>query len=204
MGNGFNYRNFRQAKAIEAKNRERLLKLNPKLNDDSGIYFFLREDENGFKYAYIGQAKHIMQRCCSHLVGYQQHIDLSLRKHKLYDAETNPHGWRLEFLNFSEAKLDDMEKHYIKQYANSGYQLRNVSLGGQGDSRLAGQINEQKPSKGYRDGIKQGRINLARELKHIIDMHLEVRIRPDKANNKVSQKQFEKFNDLLSEGENKE
>mgnify|MGYP007016947549 CR=1 FL=1 len=40
---------------------------------------------------------------------------------------------------------------------------------------------------------------LARELKHIIDTHLEVSIRPEKSNNKVSIKALEKFNDLLDE-----
>lgn len=37
--------NLRQVYAIEKKNKERLLKVNPKLNDKSGIYFLLREDE---------------------------------------------------------------------------------------------------------------------------------------------------------------
>ena len=73
-----NYQNIAKAKVIEKQNRERLLKVNPKLNDRSGIYFLLREDENGFKFGYIGQAKHILQRLCSHLTGFQQHIDLSL------------------------------------------------------------------------------------------------------------------------------
>ena len=100
------------------------------MNDRSGIYFLLREDENGFKYAYIGQAVHTLSRLASHLVGYEQHIDLSLRKHKLY-SENNPYGWRVEFLNFPESQLDEKEKYYIKLYANKGYQLRNVSIGGQ-------------------------------------------------------------------------
>ena len=71
------YQKFKKAKAIEKKNKERLLKVNPKLNEDSGIYFLTRIDENGFKYAYIGQAVHLITRLSQHLVGYQ-HIDLSL------------------------------------------------------------------------------------------------------------------------------
>lgn len=61
-----NYQNFGKAKAIERKNRERLLKVNPKLDDNSGIYFLTRTEENGINYFYIGQALHIMQRMCSH------------------------------------------------------------------------------------------------------------------------------------------
>ena len=191
------YQNIAKAKAIEHQNRERLLKVNPKLNDKSGIYFLLREDENGFKFAYIGQAKSLLQRLSSHMAGYQQHIDLSLRKHKLYDPEKNPYGWRVEFLNFPESWLDEKEKYFIKLYADRGYQLRNVSLGGQGENRAAGDIGERKLPKGYREGVQQGKKNLAKELLHIAEKHLEIRLKPEKANNSVSQKQYEKFMDLL-------
>lgn len=195
-----NYQNIARAKAIEQENRKRLLKLNPKLNDRSGIYFLLREDENGFKFAYVGQAKSVLQRLASHLVGYEQHIDLSLRKHKLY-SEDNPYGWRVEFINFPESQLDEKEKYYIKLYADNGYQLRNVSIGGQGGNRDSGSIGERKAPKSYLQGIQQGRKNLARELSNIAEKHLKIEIRADKANNKVSQKQYEKFMDLLKVGE---
>lgn len=194
------YKKLRQAKAIESENRKRLLKINPKLNDKSGIYFLLREDENGFKFAYVGQAKSVLQRLASHLVGYEQHIDLSLRKHKLY-SEDNPYGWRVEFINFPESQLDEKEKYYIKLYADNGYQLRNVSIGGQGGNRDSGSIGERKAPKGYLQGIQQGRKNLARELSNIAEKHLKIELREDKANNKVSQKQYEKFMDLLKVGE---
>ena len=195
------YQNIARAKAIEQENKKRLLKLNPKLNDKSGIYFLLREDENGFKYAYVGQAVHTLSRLASHLVGYEQHIDLSLRKHKLY-SEDNPYGWRVEFLNFPESQLDEKEKYYIKLYADNGYQLRNVSIGGQGGNRDSGSIGERKAPKGYLQGIQQGRKNLARELSNIAEKHLKIELRADKANNKVSQKQYEKFMDLLKVGKN--
>ena len=107
-----NYKNIAKAKAIEQENKLKLLRVNPQLNDESGIYFLLREDENGFKFAYIGQALHVITRLASHMVGYQQHIDLSLKKHKLYSAE-NPHGWRVEFLNFRKEILDEKEKFYL-------------------------------------------------------------------------------------------
>ena len=192
-----NYQNITRAKAIEQENKKRLLKLNPKLNDRSGIYFLLREDENGFKFAYVGQAKSVLQRLASHLVGYEQHIDLSLRKHKLY-SEDNPYGWRVEFLNFPEGQLDEKEKYYIKLYADKGYQLRNVSIGGQGGNRDSGSIGERKAPKGYLQGVQQGRKNLARELSHIIEKHLVVTIREDKQGNKVSQKQLDKFMELIN------
>ena len=192
-------KNIAKAKAIERENRRRLLKLNPELNDHGGIYFLTRE-EDGFKYAYIGQSKEsagILTRLCQHLVGYQQHIDLSLRKHKLY-SDKNPTGWRVDFENYPDSKLDEAEQYYIKLYASKGYQLRNVSLGGQGEGR--NMINDTKPSRGYRDGIAQGRKSMARDISNIIDKHLTVQLREDKSNNKISQKAFEKFKGLLEEG----
>lgn len=188
------YQNIRQAKAIEHQNKKKLLEVNPKLDEKSGIYFLTRTDEDGFKYAYIGQAKHILTRLAQHLVGYQ-HIDLSLKKHNLYSAD-NPHGWKVNFLHFSESQLDEKEQHYIKEYALNGYQLRNKTSGSQGTGKS--QIDDYRPQKGYRDGLEQGRKNLARELKHIIDKHLVVSIKPEKVNNKVSIKAFEKFNNILN------
>lgn len=193
-----NYQSIRQAKAIEQNNKKRLLEVNPKLDEESGIYFLTRTDENGFKYAYIGQAVHILTRLAQHLVGYQ-HIDLSLKKHKLY-SKSNPCGWKIGFLHFPKSELDKQEQHYIKAYADKGYQLRNKTSGSQGEGKA--QIDDYKPSKGYRDGIQQGRKNLAKELSHIAEKHLKIEIREDKRYNKVSQKQYEKFMDLLKAGEN--
>lgn len=59
--------NIARAKAIEQQNRKRLLAINPRLDDNSGIYFLTREDENGFRYAYIGQAVHINIDCAATL-----------------------------------------------------------------------------------------------------------------------------------------
>lgn len=187
--------NPRQRYAIEAKNRKRLLEVNSSLTDESGIYFLTRTDENGFRYAYIGQAVHILQRLAQHLVGYQ-HIDLSLKKHNLYSIE-NPYGWKIGFMNFPVSQLDEKEQYYIKMYADNGYQLRNKTSGSQGEGKA--QIDEYRPQKGYRDGIKQGRKNLARELSSIAEKHLEIRLKPEKQGNKVSEKQYEKFMTLISE-----
>lgn len=190
--------NYRQLYAKHNRQREQLLAINPKLNDRPGIYFLLRTDEAGFKFGYIGQSRAVLTRLISHLNGYQQHIDLSLRKHKLW-SEKNPYGWRVEFINCPIDKLDDLEKKYIKKYADAGYQLRNSSLGGQGSNRASGEISERKPPKGYKQGVRQGKKQLARSLKDIIDKHLDVQLKPEKKNNKVSKKQEQKFWDMLDE-----
>lgn len=188
-----NYQQIAKAKAIEKKNKELLLSINPNLNEKSGIYFLTRKDENGIRYAYIGQAKHILTRLAQHLVGYQ-HIDLSLKKHGFYSVD-NIHGWNIGFSHFEEALLDAREQYYIKLYANYGYQLRNKTAGGQGEGKS--QIDEYRPQKGYRDGVQQGRKAIARELKDIADKHLVIELKADKKANKVSQRMFEKFMDLL-------
>lgn len=191
------YQDIRKQKAIEQKNRKRLLEVNESLDDGSGIYFLTRTDENGIKYAYIGQAKHILTRIAQHLVGYQ-HIDLSLKSHGLYSVE-NIYGWKIGFLHFPLDKLDEKEQYYIKQYAVNGYQLRNKTGGGQGKGKE--KIDEYRPAKGYYDGLKQGRKNLARELSGIIEKHLVISLKSEKQGNKVSQKQYEKFMDLLKVGD---
>lgn len=192
------HKNIAQIKAIEKKNRERLLKVNPNLNDRSGIYFLTRTDENDISYFYIGQAVNIIQRMCGHLTGYQ-HIDLSVEKRGFY-SEENPYGWKINFINYPKSDLDKMEQYWILEYTKKGYQCRyNKTAGGQGEGKE--KINEFKPSRGYRDGLKQGEKNLARELSSIAEKHLKIEIREDKKHNKISQRQYEKFMDLLKVGE---
>ena len=185
-------RNIAQAKAIERKNKERLLKVNPNLNDGSGIYFLTRVDENGIKYSYVGQAKHLITRLAQHLVNFQ-HIDLSLKKHGLYSVD-NIYGWKIGYMNFPLSQLDEKERYYITLYAKNGYQSRNKDTGGGAGKE---QIDDYRPQKGYYDGLAQGRKNLAKELLHIIDLHLTVELKEGKENNKVSQKALEKFWGLL-------
>lgn len=195
-----NYQNIAKAKAIEKQNKKRLLAVNPKLDDESGIYFLTRTDEDNIRHAYIGQAKHTLTRLAQHLTGYQ-YIDNSIRAHGLYSAD-NPYGYKVNFLHFPISQLDEKEQYYIKQYAIEGYQLKNRTAGSQGKGKT--QIAEYKAPKGYRDGILQGKKVLARELSSIAEKHLKIEIREDKKNNKVSQKQFEKFKDLMNEDSYKE
>lgn len=164
------------------------------MKNQSGIYFYTRTDENGISYFYIGQSVDCLERNISHLSGYQ-HIDLSIKKRGFW-SEENPYGWKLNFIHYPESELDKWEQYWILEYTKKGYQCRyNKTAGGQGEGKE--KINEFKPAKGYRDGIQQGRKNLARELSSIAEKHLEIRLKAEKENNKVSQKQYEKFMDLL-------
>lgn len=187
------YKNYKQRLAVENKYKKKLLEINPTLDDGSGIYFFTREDLNGFKYAYIGQAKHILSRLAEHFTGYQ-HIDLSIKKHGLY-SDDNPEGWRINYKKFPEADLDNMEQYYIKQYADNGYQLRNKTSGGQGVGKT--QIDDIRPTKGYRDGLIQGRKNASKEIARLFEKHLNYSKKSDKPN-KNQDKALIKFEEFLN------
>ena len=181
-----------QRKAIEEKNKQKLLALFPNIPYSSGIYILIRK-EGDFKYAYVGQAIRCLDRLAQHLTGYQ-HIDLSLKKRGLYSKE-NPTGWNILCKEYPISQLDSMEQEYIKYYANNGYQLYNHTTGSQGEGKKA--LGESKSPKGYREGLEQGRKNLAKELKHIIDTHLTITLNVQKQSHKQSQKALEKFWNLL-------
>lgn len=188
--------NYKQLYAIKKNNEKRILSVCPRMKNQSGIYFYTRTDENGISYFYIGQSVDCLERNVSHLSGYQ-HIDLSIKKRGFY-SEENPYGWKLDFIHYPREKLDEMEQYWILEYTKKGYQCRyNKTAGGQGAGKE--KINEFKPAKGYYDGIKQGKKTLAKELSHIAEKHLEIRLKPKKQGNKVSEKQYEKFMALISE-----
>ena len=188
--------NYNQLYAIKKNNEKRILSVCPRMKNQSGIYFYTRTDENGISYFYIGQSVDCLERNVSHLSGYQ-HIDLSIKKRGFY-SEENPYGWKLDFIHYPREKLDEMEQYWILEYTKKGYQCRyNKTAGGQGAGKE--KINEFKPAKGYYDGIKQGKKSLAKELSHIAEKHLEIRLKPEKQGNKVSEKQYEKFMALISE-----
>ena len=180
---------------IKQEDAERLLlKVCPKALHRSGIYFYLREDTDG-KHGYIGKATDLMDRNIAHIIGYQQHIDVSIKKRGFY-SDDNPSGWKLNVLYYPKEDLDKWERHWIELYRSGGYHLYNIESGGTDGKTI---IGERKPPKTYRDGLSQGRKSLTKELRHIIDTHLEIKLRNE--NNKISQKAFEKFWELLESEE---
>ena len=169
---------YKKLKAVEQRNKNRLLKVNPYLTENSGIYILTRTDENGFRYAYIGQAKHVLTRLAEHLQVFDLHIEKS-------------YGGDVTAQYFDESELNAKEQEYIKKYADKGYQLRNKNLGSQGKGKFG--IAENKPSKGYYDGKKQGRKDLADELKTVIKY---LNITP-KDKGKLAERMMTKFVRLL-------
>ena len=75
---------YKQILAIQRANEERIKKISPIINHESGIYLFYRNNEEGEFCVYVGQAKDLLQRTAQHLTGYKKknptHNDKSLVK----------------------------------------------------------------------------------------------------------------------------
>lgn len=194
--------NYRQIYAIRKQNENKILQLCPEAKQASGIYCFYRIDENNFRFCYVGQASkdNLLSRCASHLEGYKQHIDLSIRKYGLYDEEKNPYGYKLMVLCYCSAEeCDEKEQLFIRQYADDGWQLKNVEIGGKSGKT---DMNERKPSKGYREGVDHGRRQTQKEIKTLFDKYLTYSIK-DKPN-KIKQRKYDEFTAFLNEGSTEE
>ena len=182
--------NMKQVYAIARNSELRWKEIYPELDHYTGIYVLTRQDENGFKYSYIGQAKDVLKRLGQHLTGYQ-HIDLSLKKHGLNGA----FGWKIkEIIKCTEDQLDEAEQTYIKKYANLGYQLRNKTSGSQGEGKDGLDV-EHKPSKGYYDGVEYGYNKAIKEIGILFDKYLDAVIKGD--SNKIKERKLEEFLHLI-------
>ena len=185
--------NYKQIYARKKACEKRITDTFGDIPNTSGLYVFLRIDENGIKYAYVGQAKHLLSRVAEHLLGYQ-HIDLSIKKHGLaYYGEKNQHGYRLLWIEAPENELDTQERRYISILAEMGYQLRNKTIGGQNKGKDG--LDDNKPSKGYHDGLEQGRKNAINEIKVLFDKYLDYSIKGEP--NKIKERKLNEFKEMV-------
>lgn len=188
--------NYRQIMAIKKANEDKIRRLCPEVTESSGIYVFWRVDSDGFRFAYVGQARNLLKRLAEHLSGYQ-YIDCSIKKHKFYDEETNPYGYKVAILDeCTNEELDEREQYWIKWYADKGYQLRNKTTGSQGEGKAA--LGEGKSNRGYRDGLVQGRKNTQKEIKELFDKYLTYDIKGKPG--KIKQRKYDEFTAFLNEG----
>lgn len=190
----FNYKGFQRAKAIENANKRKLLALFPHLEERSGIYILLRTNEEGVKYAYVGQAKKVLTRLAQHLVVKKkdpQHIDLSIHTHGL-KTESNPFGWQAQCVYYGEEQLNEKERWWIAKVIEDGFIVHNKTVGGQDKGKVG--LNENKPAKGYYDGLKQGYVNCQREVQKMFKyLTFDIDGKP----NKIKERYLEKFKDFL-------
>ena len=186
--------NYRKIMAIRKANEDKIRRLCPKVTENSGIYVFWRVDENGFKFAYVGQAKNLLKRLGEHLSGYQ-HIDCSIKKHKFYDEDANPYGYHVAVIEECTIEdMDDRERHWIKFYADQGFQLRNKTSGGQDGDKSA--LGEGKSTKGYREGLAKGYENARKEIAKLFEKNLTYSINGKPG--KLKERAYEKFTEFLN------
>lgn len=86
-----------------------------------------------------------------------------------------------------------MERYYIKQYANDGYQLRNNTIGGQNQGK---KVLGDNVKKGYQQGLKQGQNKAYKAIKVYFVKYIDVSIKGTP--NKVKQRKLKEFLDLLN------
>lgn len=186
--------NYRQVFSKRNEVANKLKIICPNITNNSGIYFYTRQkEEGGFAY-YIGKSVTILDRCISHDIMYNQRIDISLKK-RGYFSQSNPYGWKLNFLYFPKQSLDEKERFYIELYkSKENGECYNVESGGTLGKEI---IGERKEPKNYTDGLKQGRKNAIKEVKVFFDKYLDFIIK-DKPN-KVKERKYNEFKEWLNE-----
>jgi len=192
--------NWKKLYAMKKQAQDQLKKLDIDIDNSAGIYVFERTDENGVRYAYVGQAKKLEERLISHLLGYSQRIDISLKKRKLFNETKNPNGWKLYILNCKDQELNEKEQVYIKVYIEKGYQMYNKTLGSQAEGKVS--INDGQTTKGYRDGLKQGYENCLKDIRTYFEKYLYYSIKgklikADGCYTKIAEKKLKEFDSLM-------
>jgi hypothetical protein len=185
--------NYRKIYAMKAQREKRIKDMCPTIPRNSGIYAFTRTDEAGIRRSYVGQAVNLLERCASHL-GEYDHIALSLKKHGFYSAE-NPYGWKLDYKTCPKSELDDREINTIKALADRGFQMYNVTAGGQGLGKVVS--GQYKQPKTYTQGIQQGYKKASKEVAHLFELHLDYKTKSEPPN-KNQEKALNKFLEFLN------
>lgn len=190
--------NWKKLYTMKKKAERELLEHYPFLNNESGIYILTRY-ENGVRFAYIGLAKRLLDRLISHMIGYSQRIDISLRKRGFYKPKENECGWDLMFYNYSEEELNNKEQEFIREYLNRGYQMYNKTLGSQGEGKIS--IDDHS-TKGYYDGVAYGYKKAIKEVAEYFEKYLDYDIKPtlvkkDGTRTAISLKKYDEFAQLL-------
>lgn len=164
-------RNYLDAVKKQNEIMECLYAYDNNLTENPGIYILtragkVRKDGTCSRYAYIGQAKNILQRLASHFMGFEQRIDVSLKTRALW-SKPNPYGWRITVEYCSVEELNQKEREIIAQYQNDPeLELYNITSGGQDEGKE--DINERKESRKYNEGLKNGYDKCKKEVQEFM------------------------------------
>lgn len=193
--------NYAQIFARKQSAQERIKKVCPQADTRKGIYAFYRVDEQGFKFAYVGQSgarDGIIGRLAEHLIGYQ-HIDNSIRSHGLYDKQKNPYGYKILICAYckTQEELNQKEQEFIKKFADNSYQLRNKTIGSQGKGKTG--LENAKPSKTYTQGVAYGTLKTKRKVKEFFDKYLDFVVK--QPSTKIKERKFAEFGEFLADAD---
>lgn len=164
-------RNYLDAVKKQNEIMECLYAYDNNLTENPGIYILtragkVRKDGTCSRYAYIGQAKNILQRLASHFMGFEQRIDVSLKTRALW-SKPNPYGWRITVEYCSVEELNQKEREIIAQYQNDPeFELYNITSGGQDEGKE--DINERKETRKYNEGLKNGYDKCKKEVQEFM------------------------------------
>lgn len=189
---------YRQRIKIQNSYKKKIQDMLPDLENTSGIYIFTRNEDDKKK-AYIGQAKHLINRLVDHCMRYEQHIDKSLKKHGLY-SKNNIDGWQISYLYCTVWQLDIQEKYMIKRYKNLGYELYNITGGGQGKGKVDIAERNNTKLKSYANGKVIGETKLMEKIKTFFDKYLDFTIKGKPT--KIKERKYNEFKDLIGDNEN--
>lgn len=205
MGNYWYNKSIKQRKYLDAQKRlnqmcEFLYAYDNKLNENPGIYILTREnkptkDGSIKKYIYVGQAKRVIERLAQHFLSFEQRIDISLKTRGLY-YKSNPYAWRIKVYYCNEDELNDKEREFIALAQEKGYELYNITSGGQDEGKE--DINERAKGKGYRDGLSQGYKNCLKDIKEYFDKYLTIDFKGEykKKDGSVKEIYLRKYNEF--------
>ena len=216
MGNWYHGKSIKQRKYLDAQRKknqmcEFLYAYDNKLKELPGIYVITRENkprkDGGItKFAYIGQAKNVIDRLADHYIRFEQRVDVSLKTRCLW-YPSNPYGWRINVYYCNEDELNEKEREFIKAAQEQGYELYNITSGGQDEGKE--DINQRESGKGYRDGLKQGYSNAIKDINEFFNKYFSIAFKGDytKKNGEVKEiwwRKAKEFKELLENGERTE
>lgn len=182
--------NYRVRMARELAENNKLKKMGYFVPKTSGIYIFARNEQ----FAYIGQAKDLQRRIIDHIISYNQHIDISLKKRGLFNQD-NAKGWLLTWEECSSDELDSKEREYIAEWLDKGATLYNITSGGQDAGKT--DINQRKPSKTYKQGVEYGREQERAKMRQFFEKYLDVTIKGTP--NKIKEKKLQEFLEMMKD-----
>ena len=181
------FENYKQYLITNKKMQQKISLNYPDIKANSGIYMFYRP------VAYIGKSSEkdgILGRVAAHCIQHNQHIDNSIHSRKL---SCDGGQWRIKALCYCDkSQVDEMERKYISEYQNKGYELLNIESGGTNGKE---DIAQRAERGGYNKGKNYGYNKAIKDIAIYFEKYLDVSIKKD---NVICNKKLIEFLDKIN------